>query len=147
MLNRLKLVANLCNHLPAFGGKVAVGGGNRGRIAQTPGGTSRCYRTRTPRCFGTEVFGKTLWQTLRKMGWRFKKKSSRAAEQDRADVVVKRKDWHATQETVDAERLVFLDETGLKTNFTRPTCYIHVFIMCLATTFQDKSAPFHCHIP
>ncbi len=96
---------------------------------------------------GLKCSEKTLWQTLRKMGWRFKKKSSRAAEQDRADVVVKRKDWHATQETVDAERLVFLDETGLKTNFTRPTCYIHVFIMCLATTFQDKSAPFHCHIP
>jgi transposase len=32
---------------------------------------------------------------------------------------VKRKDWHATQETVDAERLVFLDETGLKTDLTR----------------------------
>jgi transposase len=42
-----------------------------------------------------------------------------AAEQDRPDVVVKRKDWHATQETVDAERLVFLDETGLKTDLTR----------------------------
>lgn len=32
---------------------------------------------------------------------------------------MKRKDWHATQETVDAERLVFLDETGLKTDLTR----------------------------
>lgn len=32
---------------------------------------------------------------------------------------MKRKDWHATQESVDAERLVFLDETGLKTDFTR----------------------------
>lgn len=32
---------------------------------------------------------------------------------------MKRKDWHATQESVDAERLVFLDETGLKTDLTR----------------------------
>jgi len=32
---------------------------------------------------------------------------------------MRRKDWHATQETVDAERLVFLDETGLKTDLTR----------------------------
>ncbi|WP_246117958.1 IS630 family transposase [Adhaeretor mobilis] len=47
------------------------------------------------------------------------KKSSRAAEQDRSDVVVARQDWHATQETVDAERLVFLDETCLKTDLTR----------------------------
>lgn len=32
---------------------------------------------------------------------------------------MKRKDWHATQESVDAERLVFLDETGLKTDLSR----------------------------
>ena len=47
------------------------------------------------------------------------KKSARAAEQDRPDVARQRKDWHACQETVDAERLVFLDETGLKTDLTR----------------------------
>lgn len=47
------------------------------------------------------------------------KKSARATEQDRADVVVKRKDWHESQETVDPERLVFLDEMGLKTDLTR----------------------------
>lgn len=43
----------------------------------------------------------------------------RATQQDRPDVAVKRKDWKATQETIDAERLVFLDETGLKTDLTR----------------------------
>ena len=47
------------------------------------------------------------------------KKSSRAAEQDRPDVARKRKDWHESQESIDAERLVFLDETGVKTNLTR----------------------------
>ena len=47
------------------------------------------------------------------------KKSSRAAEQDRADVALKRRDWRATQEKVDPHRLVFLDETGLKTDLTR----------------------------
>ena len=47
------------------------------------------------------------------------KKSSRAAEQDRPDVAVKRKNWRATQNTVDPERLVFLDETSLKTDLTR----------------------------
>lgn len=47
------------------------------------------------------------------------KKSSRAAEQDRKDVAIKRADWRFSQEDVDPERLVFLDETGLKTNFTR----------------------------
>jgi hypothetical protein len=42
-----------------------------------------------------------------------------AAEQDREDVALKRADWFECQASVDAERLVFLDETGLKTNFTR----------------------------
>jgi transposase len=44
---------------------------------------------------------------------------SRATEQDRPDVVVKRNDWRAAQETVDPERLVFLDETSLKTDLMR----------------------------
>jgi transposase len=34
-------------------------------------------------------------------------------------VVIKRKDWHAAQEEVDPERLVFVDETALKTTLTR----------------------------
>jgi len=32
---------------------------------------------------------------------------------------VKRADWQASQENVDPERLVFLDETGIKTDLTR----------------------------
>lgn len=47
------------------------------------------------------------------------KKSSRAAEQDREDVAVKRADWQSAQPSVDPERLVFLDETSLKTDLTR----------------------------
>ena len=47
------------------------------------------------------------------------KKSSRAAEQDRPDVARKRRDWHESQESINAERLIFLDETGIKTDFTR----------------------------
>lgn len=49
----------------------------------------------------------------------FQKKSSRAAEQDRVDVARQRADWRSSQETVDPERLIFLDETSLKTNLTR----------------------------
>lgn len=47
------------------------------------------------------------------------KKSSRAVEQDREDVAVMRADWQSSQEDVDPERLVFLDETSLKTDLTR----------------------------
>ena len=49
----------------------------------------------------------------------FQKKSSRAAEQDRADVAAKRANWQSSQLTVNPEQLVFLDETGVKTNLTR----------------------------
>lgn len=47
------------------------------------------------------------------------KKSSRASEQDRPDVARQRRDWRECQEQVDPERLVFLDETGVKTDLTR----------------------------
>ena len=47
------------------------------------------------------------------------KKSSRAIEQDRPDVKRQRRDWRESQESIDPQRLVFLDETGLKTDLTR----------------------------
>ena len=52
-------------------------------------------------------------------GLAFQKKSSRAVEQDRPDVARKRKDWRASQDHVDAERLVFIDEMGVQTDLTR----------------------------
>jgi transposase len=47
------------------------------------------------------------------------KKSSRAAEQDRKDVALARANWRASQADVDPQRLVFVDETGLKTDMSR----------------------------
>lgn len=47
------------------------------------------------------------------------KKSLRAAEQDRADIVEAREKWHALQRHLKPERLVFIDETGAKTNMAR----------------------------
>ena len=47
------------------------------------------------------------------------KKSSRAAEQDRPEIALARADWRATQASIDPERLVFVDETGLKTDMSR----------------------------
>jgi transposase len=47
------------------------------------------------------------------------KKSSRAAEQDRTDVALARADWRDSQAKIDPERLVFVDETGLKTDISR----------------------------
>ena len=47
------------------------------------------------------------------------KKTLRASEQDRADVKQRREQWSAQQGALDFTRLVFLDESGAKTNMTR----------------------------
>jgi transposase len=48
-----------------------------------------------------------------------KKKSLRAAEQDRPDVAAARSEWRAAQPNLNPGRLIFLDETWAKTNMTR----------------------------
>lgn len=48
------------------------------------------------------------------------KKVLKATEQDRPDVVQQRAEWKVLQAGLNAERLVFLDETWAKTNMTRP---------------------------
>ena len=47
------------------------------------------------------------------------KKSLRAAEQDRADIAEAREQWRASQPDLNAKHLVFIDETGAKTNLAR----------------------------
>ena len=49
----------------------------------------------------------------------FSKKTLKASEQKREDIANSRDEWQKFQEAVDARRLVFLDESGLKTNMTR----------------------------
>jgi hypothetical protein len=55
---------------------------------------------------------------LHALGYRYKK-TTRAAEQDRADVAAKRRRWRNWQSWLKPERLVFIDETGARTNMTR----------------------------
>lgn len=47
------------------------------------------------------------------------KKTLRASEQEREDIVQARAEWAQFQNTVDPNRLIFLDESGVKTNMTR----------------------------
>ena len=48
------------------------------------------------------------------MGYVFKK-TLKASEQEREDVARCRDEWRKFQSAVEARRLVFLDESGLKT--------------------------------
>ena len=47
------------------------------------------------------------------------KKTLGASERDRPDVQQQRSQWQAEQNEMDAQRLIFLDESGAKTNMTR----------------------------
>jgi hypothetical protein len=55
---------------------------------------------------------------LKKMGLTYRK-TLHASEQDRADIQQARRRWQRQQTRWDPARLVFLDESGAKTNMTR----------------------------
>jgi transposase len=58
-------------------------------------------------------------QRLSRAGSDSKKKTLIAQEQDRPDVAEKRIHWRASQNEIDPEKFVFIDETWAKTNMTR----------------------------
>jgi hypothetical protein len=47
------------------------------------------------------------------------KKTAHAAEQDRPDILKRRRDWFDGQVELDPERLIFIDETWAPTNMAR----------------------------
>ena len=57
----------------------------------------------------------TVWRFLRHEGLRFKK-TLFALEQARADIARRRRRWRSFQSGLDPRRLVFIDETWIKTN-------------------------------
>ena len=61
----------------------------------------------------------TIADMLHRLGLSHKKKSLRAAEQDRPDVARHRQRWRVWQRYMDADRFVFIDETGASTNMVR----------------------------
>ncbi|MEZ5773293.1 MAG: IS630 family transposase [Hyphomicrobiaceae bacterium] len=61
----------------------------------------------------------TLWRFLDRRRITPQKKSAHAAEQERADVLTRRRAWFAAQPDLDPERLVFIDETWASTNMAR----------------------------
>jgi|JI6StandDraft_1071083.scaffolds.fasta_scaffold75836_2 transposase len=72
---------------------------------------------------GVRVSQGALCRALRRMGFTFKKKSLVADERRRAAVTRARHDWTSRRQPLmreSPERLVFIDETSVKTNMTRP---------------------------
>ncbi|HEX7076550.1 MAG TPA: IS630 family transposase [Hyphomicrobiaceae bacterium] len=64
---------------------------------------------------GVSVSHTAVWTFLRREGLRFKK-TLLAIEQARADVARRRQRWRSWQPRLDPRRLVFIDETWIKTN-------------------------------
>jgi transposase len=65
----------------------------------------------------------TVWRALRRLRLTRKKKSTRAAEQDRPDVAEARRQWPQKLAGVAPDDLVFLDETGANTAMQRTHGY------------------------
>ncbi len=61
----------------------------------------------------------SIWRFFERHNISSKKKTLHAAEQDRADVAKARAEWKDNQRALDRKKLVFLDETGTKTNMVR----------------------------
>ena len=57
------------------------------------------------------------WQ--RTHGWSFKKESAHALEQDRPDILGRRRSWFDAQPDLHPAKVVFIDERGLSTKMAR----------------------------
>ncbi|MGZ9021617.1 MAG: IS630 family transposase [Rhodoplanes sp.] len=64
---------------------------------------------------GVQVSHNAVWLFLRREGLRFKK-TLFALEQARSDIARRRRRWRSWQAGLDPRRLVFIDETWIKTN-------------------------------
>ncbi|WP_370123448.1 IS630 family transposase [Bradyrhizobium sp. USDA 329] len=84
------------------------------RIRQTPHLTLHGLKDELA-ARGVKVSHHAVWTFLRREGLSFKK-TLFALEQGRADVVRRRQRWRSLQDRLDPNRLVFIDETWIKTN-------------------------------
>ncbi|MGX9432749.1 IS630 family transposase, partial [Bradyrhizobium sp. LeoA1S1] len=84
------------------------------RISQTPHLTLHGLKDELA-ARGVEVSHNAVWTFLRREGLRFKK-TLFALEQARADVARRRRRWQSWQASLDPQRLVFIDETWIKTS-------------------------------
>ncbi|WP_141686870.1 IS630 family transposase [Bradyrhizobium sp. LMTR 3] len=85
----------------------------RKRIRSGPFTLRKLTQELAARGIKTDV--RAVWTFVHSEGLSFKK-TLRPAEQDRPDVARKRQRWKAHQGRIDASRLVFIDETWVKTN-------------------------------
>lgn len=91
---------------------------------------------------GVKVSHNTVWLFLRREGQRFKK-TLFALEQARADVSRRRQRWQSWQAGLDPNRLVFIDETWIKTNMAPLRAGAPKVHACAASPRTVTGAPSH----
>lgn len=93
----------------------------RGRCDNLTGSFSRSPTPLWKSCVALLESSAAWWRfTTPLSGWGIGiKKTLRASEQERLDVRERREAWSAGQNSLEVQRLVFLDESGAKTNMTR----------------------------
>ena len=84
------------------------------RLSQTPHLTLHALKDELA-ARGVKVSHNTVWLFLRREGLRFKK-TLFALEQGRSDIARRRRRWRLWQASLDPRRLVFIDETWIKTS-------------------------------
>ncbi|MEX2629052.1 MAG: IS630 family transposase [Tistlia sp.] len=88
-------------------------------IEQTPDVTLAEIAAHLDEIHGIRPAQSSVWRLLDRHGQSFKKKTAHASEQQRADVLRRRRAWFELQPELDPERLVFIDETGASTKMAR----------------------------
>ena len=87
-----------------------------GRVEACPEITSKQLQQDLLAERGVQVSEDTAGRFLRSLDLTFKKKTPVAEERDREDVKVRRDEWQRDQNSMRTDKLVFLDETWIKTN-------------------------------
>jgi len=91
----------------------------RGWVQSQPDATLRELQQKLEQAHHLHVSLGRLWQVLRQMGLRLKKKSLHASERDTEANQRRRQAFQQTIGGIAPERLIFLDESGVTTQMTR----------------------------
>src|SRR4051794_8776809 len=118
LLQRRRATGTLAPEPHRGGPPPALGPGDLERLAalvrEQPDATLEQLKQRG----GFQCSLKTLWYALDHLGLTRKKKSLHADQRDRPDVRAKRDQFRQEVGTIEPERLVFVDETGVTTMMT-----------------------------
>src|SRR5512143_3455276 len=118
LLQRRRAVGTLAPEPHRGGPPPALGPGDLERLAGPVGEQPDATREQLRQRGSYRCSLKTLWLALDRLGLTRKKKSLHATQRDRPEVRTKRRRFRREVRTIEPEKLVFVDETGVTTAMT-----------------------------